>query len=292
MLDHDTETDTDHAGFRQYSNKQGRFFSPDPYDGSYDMSNPQSMNRYVYAANSPLGNVDPSGADGESIWDEIGSSSSGCLINGVSGPCGMQYGPTFFGQPVSVYSGPTSYQSGGHTFTLVQGPDGLQWIGPAGQELSPGDAVEIGLPAIPVSTSFSDSFGISGGGTGGGGGSGDTSAQECEDKSNVVADSALYAGSRVHRLSQSNSQSCKAPSNPAPTPPKYGPQTPAQSQACHQFGVATAWTGAATVGTGTVGGILTLTGPGATVGVPLLFVSGAFGLTTATGTLIYAYVCQ
>ena len=78
----------------------------------------------------------------------------------------------------------------------------------------------------------------------------------------------------------------------APTPLKYGPQTPAQSQACHLLSVSTAWAGAATIGTGTVGGILTLTGAGATVGVPLLFVSGAFGLTTATGTLIYAYVCQ
>jgi len=63
MLDHDAETDTDHAEFRQYANKQGRFFSPDPYDGSYDMSNPQSMNRYVYAMNNPLSYLDPSGLD-------------------------------------------------------------------------------------------------------------------------------------------------------------------------------------------------------------------------------------
>src|ERR1035437_876722 len=61
QLDHDPETDTDHAQFRQYSNKQGRFFSPDPYDGSYDASNPQSMNRYTYAMNNPLSMVDPSG---------------------------------------------------------------------------------------------------------------------------------------------------------------------------------------------------------------------------------------
>jgi RHS repeat-associated protein len=63
QLDHDAETNTDHADFRQYSNTQGRWFSPDPYDGSYDGSNPQSMNRYVYAANSPLSNLDPSGQD-------------------------------------------------------------------------------------------------------------------------------------------------------------------------------------------------------------------------------------
>lgn len=34
---------------------------PDPYFGSYDASNPQSMNRYVYAMNNPLSNIDPSG---------------------------------------------------------------------------------------------------------------------------------------------------------------------------------------------------------------------------------------
>ena len=62
-LDHDTESNTDHAEFRQYSNTQGRFLSPDPYDGSYDPTNPQSMNRYVYALNNPLSNIDPSGRD-------------------------------------------------------------------------------------------------------------------------------------------------------------------------------------------------------------------------------------
>ncbi len=62
-LDHDTESNTDHAEFRQYSNTLGRFLSPDPYDGSYDPANPQSMNRYVYAMNNPLSNIDPSGRD-------------------------------------------------------------------------------------------------------------------------------------------------------------------------------------------------------------------------------------
>jgi RHS repeat-associated protein len=60
-LDHDAETATDHAQFRQYSNAQGLWLSPDPYSGSYDASNPQSMNRYVYAMNNPLAAVDPSG---------------------------------------------------------------------------------------------------------------------------------------------------------------------------------------------------------------------------------------
>jgi RHS repeat-associated protein len=61
QLDHDNESDTDHAQFRQYSNEQGRWHSPDPYSGSYDFSNPQSMNRYTYAGNDPLSSVDPLG---------------------------------------------------------------------------------------------------------------------------------------------------------------------------------------------------------------------------------------
>jgi RHS repeat-associated protein len=61
MLDHDAETDTHHGWFRQYSSAQGRWMSPDPYDGSYDFSNPQSLNRYSYVLNNPLAYADPWG---------------------------------------------------------------------------------------------------------------------------------------------------------------------------------------------------------------------------------------
>jgi len=42
-LDHDYETVTDHAQFRQYSNTQGRWMMPDPDGESYDQTNPQSI---------------------------------------------------------------------------------------------------------------------------------------------------------------------------------------------------------------------------------------------------------
>jgi RHS repeat-associated protein len=61
MLDSDPESGTAHAQYRQYSNAQGRWLAPDPYSGSYDLLNPQSMNRYVYAGNNPLAFVDPMG---------------------------------------------------------------------------------------------------------------------------------------------------------------------------------------------------------------------------------------
>lgn len=60
-LDHDSESDTDHAQFRQYSPTQGRWMSPDPYNGSMDLGNPQSFNRYSYVGNMPLSYTDPSG---------------------------------------------------------------------------------------------------------------------------------------------------------------------------------------------------------------------------------------
>ncbi len=61
QLDQDAESGTAHAQQRQDSNAQGRWLSPDPYQGSYQMRNPQSFNRYVYAMNNPLAAADPSG---------------------------------------------------------------------------------------------------------------------------------------------------------------------------------------------------------------------------------------
>jgi RHS repeat-associated protein len=62
-LERDAEgnSNLDHAQFRQYSSAMGRWISPDPYDGSMDISNPQSLNRYTYVENGPLTNTDPSG---------------------------------------------------------------------------------------------------------------------------------------------------------------------------------------------------------------------------------------
>jgi hypothetical protein len=44
-----------------YSGKWHRFDQPDPDDGSYDLTNPQSFNRYAYVQNDPVNWVDPSG---------------------------------------------------------------------------------------------------------------------------------------------------------------------------------------------------------------------------------------
>ncbi len=63
-LDHDADSDTEHADFRQYSSAQGRWLSPDPSSGSYDFGNPQSLDCYVYVLNNPLSLTDPKGLGG------------------------------------------------------------------------------------------------------------------------------------------------------------------------------------------------------------------------------------
>jgi RHS repeat-associated protein len=70
----DAESGTDYAVFRNHSTALGRFMRPDPYDGSYDITNPQSLNRYAYVINNPLAYVDPGG-----LYCEYGNNGDGQL---------------------------------------------------------------------------------------------------------------------------------------------------------------------------------------------------------------------
>ncbi len=69
-LDRDADTGNHQATFRTYSTANGRWSSPDPYDGSYDAGNPQSLNRYSYVLNNPFGFIDPYGL--QCVWDDGG----------------------------------------------------------------------------------------------------------------------------------------------------------------------------------------------------------------------------
>ena len=51
----------DDAMHRRYGNYYARFSQPDPYDGSYSLTDPQSLNRYSYVQSDPVNFVDPSG---------------------------------------------------------------------------------------------------------------------------------------------------------------------------------------------------------------------------------------
>ena len=136
MFDHDYSSDTDHAQFRQYSSTPGRWMSPDPYDGSYDPSNPQSFNRYSYVLNNPMSLVDPTGLDDDgrcghddciaddpcqdgeipcfvdpSDTEPTGGecSTSGCSITVTPGPDDPPLGLCF---TCSIESAPSPYGSG------------------------------------------------------------------------------------------------------------------------------------------------------------------------------------
>ena len=54
---------SDEAMHRRYNRYYARFEQADPYDGSYDLTDPQSLNRYSYTQNDPVNFVDPTGLD-------------------------------------------------------------------------------------------------------------------------------------------------------------------------------------------------------------------------------------
>ncbi len=60
-MERDSESTNDNTMFRSYGNAMGRWLSPDPLGG--DLSNPQSLNRYVYVLNNPTNYFDPFGLD-------------------------------------------------------------------------------------------------------------------------------------------------------------------------------------------------------------------------------------
>jgi RHS repeat-associated protein len=61
LTERDEASGLDHTWFRKHENRAGRWTSPDPYNGSMNLGDPQSFNRYSYVANQPTNFVDPSG---------------------------------------------------------------------------------------------------------------------------------------------------------------------------------------------------------------------------------------
>jgi RHS repeat-associated protein len=65
LTEKDSATGLNHTWFRKNENRAGRWTSPDPYNGSASVADPQSWNRYSYVENEPTNFVDPSGLDEE-----------------------------------------------------------------------------------------------------------------------------------------------------------------------------------------------------------------------------------
>ena len=57
----DSVSGLDYAEQRYYSSAAGRFVTPDPYEGSVKLADPDSWNRYSFVKNNPVNFVDPNG---------------------------------------------------------------------------------------------------------------------------------------------------------------------------------------------------------------------------------------
>ncbi len=68
LTERDEATGLDDTWFRKLENRGGRWTSPDPYNGSANIGNGQSWNRYSYVENQPTNYVDPSGLNSASPW--------------------------------------------------------------------------------------------------------------------------------------------------------------------------------------------------------------------------------
>jgi RHS repeat-associated protein len=103
MTERDEATGLDHTWFRKYDSFAGRWTTPDPLGGS--IADPQSFNRYTYAANDPINLVDPVGLDpsdhepGHSEPDGPCPPGSPCSVDIYPGPSpvlGGTAGPEVF----------------------------------------------------------------------------------------------------------------------------------------------------------------------------------------------------
>jgi len=63
--EYDSDTQYNYAIARFEAGRWGQFLTPNPYLGSGNIGNPQSLNRYSYVLNDPLKFIDPLGLDND-----------------------------------------------------------------------------------------------------------------------------------------------------------------------------------------------------------------------------------
>jgi len=112
--EHDAESNNDYAMAREYVNRLGRFSAPDPLAGF--LTSAQSLNRYSYALNDPIANIDPYGTtctpdkdgnlSGDTCHDDTGTGNDPQVVhvNASDRPDTTNADPLFlnFGQFITV----------------------------------------------------------------------------------------------------------------------------------------------------------------------------------------------
>lgn len=152
-----TESSTDYATARNLNYSMARFNRPDPYDGSYNPTNPQTLNRYSYVVNNPLSYIDPLGLE--------------CIIylnDGTTvdtGDCGGDPGDTDCNSDyVSCVSGGSSGGDDPCDYMNCSNPDGPP-IGPS--ELAPSKGIVTCASEAAAQVSVADGIQALGIGTSG-----------------------------------------------------------------------------------------------------------------------------
>jgi RHS repeat-associated protein len=164
----DSENGTDATLFRHYNSSQGRWMSPDPSNSSYNLLDPQSLNRYAYLTNRPMAQTDRLGLDDDDDDDDDDSGFWGGLSidlsnlgqwfsNFFGGGGGGSEGPPQGGIPTfNIYfnNAGTSQPNGGQGYLdEIQFNNGLYGVGGTASVLvdaSPG-ADQDGASVVPTS---------------------------------------------------------------------------------------------------------------------------------------------
>ena len=121
--EYDSDTGYNYAIARFDAGRWGRFLSPDPYFGSINIADPQSLNRYTYVVNSPINSTDPIGLQ-KSPQSAV-NDSWGCTINGMMAPCTLAVGAIQSGAGAPCFGVCTNFMIGdGAT------PSGPDWVQP------------------------------------------------------------------------------------------------------------------------------------------------------------------
>lgn len=149
---------------RKLHSAQGRWVSPDPAGlAAVDFTNPQSLNRYAYVANSPMNTIDPLGlADcrsalfcrqmglGDGGIDNIIAclGDEGCASGGAFGLWGVQTAlnptPLAILQPMNhdwqIDGPPVFWYGNGALLSLIYTPPGTPGAGPAANKVTLSDS--------------------------------------------------------------------------------------------------------------------------------------------------------